>query len=183
MNGSVDRPIGGAADPVSELESLARAATAGLATGLDGGTPDEEAGFVRQFLVFGLDQGVYAIAVERIREIVRVRRPTRLPRSPEWLLGVVALRGEIVEIIDLRLRLGLPAAAPGRASRIIVLHGDGERLAGILVDSVSEVLRVPESEMLPAQGLDLLSVVGVCRRKGEFVSIIDPDLALGAVDD
>ena len=183
MNGAFDRTNGRSGDSASDFEGLARAAAIGVDRVLDRGGSDRDSGPVRQLLVFGLDRGVYAIAVERIREIVRMRAPTRLPRSPEWLLGVVALRGEVVEIVDLRLRLGMPAAVPDRASRIIVLHGDGERSAGILVDSVKEVLRVPESEMMPAQGLDLLSAVEVFARNGEFVSIIDPDLALGAADD
>ncbi|HEB91702.1 MAG TPA: chemotaxis protein CheW [Deltaproteobacteria bacterium] len=182
MNGPLDPETRGSGDSASDLERLARAATIGFDASSDREGPDRDRGRVRQLLAFGLDRGVYAIDVERIREIVRVRETTRLPRSPDWLLGVVALRGEVVEIIDLRLRLGLPAAEPDRASRVIVLHGDGERSAGLLVDSVSEVLRVPEGGMMPAQGLDLLSVVAVCRRDGEFVSVIDPDLALGETD-
>jgi purine-binding chemotaxis protein CheW len=141
---------------------------------------DEEAGELRrELLVFTLDDSAYAIAVERIREIVRVRDLTPLPRSPDWMLGVMALRGEIVEVVDLRRRLGLAAEEPNRFSRIIVLHGDGDRVTGVLVDSVSEVYRASEDCMMPAQGFEVTSVTEICRRDEEFISILDPDAALG----
>jgi purine-binding chemotaxis protein CheW len=142
----------------------------------------EGAELLRELLVFELDESAYAIAVERIREIVRMRDLTHLPRSPEWLLGVMALRGEVVEVVDLRCRLGLPAAELDRSSRIIVLHGDAQRVTGVLVDSVSEVFRVSEACVMPAQGFEVTSVTEICRRGEEFVSILDPDGALGFQD-
>lgn len=137
---------------------------------------------LRELLVFELDESAYAISVERIREIVRMRNLTPLPRSPGWMLGVMALRGEVVEVVDLRSRLGLPAGNPNRSSRIIVLHGDAERVTGILVDSVSEVFRVPEDRVMPAQGFEVTSVTEICSRGEEFISILDPDSALGFQD-
>ena len=88
------------------------------------------------------------------------------------------LRGEVVEVIDLRITLGLPPVPPNRKSRIVVLHGDADRVTGVLVDSVSEVLRVPEEAVAPAQGLDTAFVVEICRRGDEFVSILDVERAL-----
>ena len=98
------------------------------------------------------------------------------------LLGVVALRGEVVEVVDLRRRLGLGASTPDRSNRIIVLHGDNDRVTGLLVDSVSEVHRVSEDAILPSQGLDGGAVSEVCPRDEEFVSILDVDRALGVGD-
>lgn len=92
------------------------------------------------------------------------------------------MRGEVVEVVDLRCRLGLPLEAPKRSSRIIVLHGDAERVTGLLVDSVSEVFRVPEEQILPAQGFEISSVTEMCSRGEEFISILDPDTALGFLD-
>jgi len=153
------------------------AATAAKAWSSDADEADLE--LLRELLVFELDGCAYAISVERIREIVRMRELTFLPRSPDWILGVVALRGEIVEVVDLRRRLGLLDREPNRTSRIIVLHGDLDRVTGILVDSVSEVFRVPEQEIMPAQSLDIGALSEVCRREEEFISILDPDIALG----
>jgi purine-binding chemotaxis protein CheW len=167
-----------ASTPHREWEDMARMAAGELA----GGAEVEDLELLRELLVFGLDQSTYAIAVERIREIVRMRDLTRIPRSPEWLLGVMALRGEVVEVVDLRCRLGLPVIEPTRSSRIIVLHGDAERVTGVLVDYVSEVLRVSEDCLMPAQGFEVTSVTEVCRRGEEFVSLLDPDSALGFHD-
>jgi purine-binding chemotaxis protein CheW len=137
---------------------------------------------LRELLVFGLDGSAYAVPVERVREIVRMRDLTRVPRAPAWLLGVVALRGEVVEVVDLRRRLGLGESSPDRSSRIIVLHGDDDRVTGLLVDSVSEVHRVAKEAIMPAQGLDAGAVSEVCLRGEEFVSILDVDRVLGASD-
>lgn len=147
------------------------------------GAADEAAELLRELLVFGLDGSAYAVAVERVREIVRMKELTRVPRAPGWLLGVVALRGEIVEVVDLRRRLGLGGSTPVRSHRIIVLHGDVDRITGLLVDSVSEVYRVPEDQVMPAQGLDVNCVAEVCSRGEEFVSILDVERALGVSDD
>lgn len=142
------------------------------------GSDEEEAEMLRELLVFGLDRNEYAISVERVREIIRMRDLTPIPRAPEWLLGVVALRGEVVEVVDLRLKLGLPVVASDRTTRILVLHGDDDRVTGVLVDSVSEVHRVPEDEILPAQGFEIAAVVEMFRRRDGFVSILDVDRAL-----
>lgn len=154
----------------------------GAADAFDAGTDDEQAELLRELLVFGLDDGAYAIPVERVREIVRYRELTAVPRSPEWMLGVMALRGEVVEVVDLRRRLGLRGGEIDRWTRIIVLHGGADRVTGVLVDSVAEVHRAPEDCMLPAQGSDLSAVVDICRRGEEFISVLDADVAVGFQD-
>jgi purine-binding chemotaxis protein CheW len=143
---------------------------------------ESDSAMPRELLVFRLAGSAYAIAVERVREIVRLRDLTRVPRAPAWLLGVVALRGEIVEVVDLRRRLALPASDPVRSSRVIVLHGEEDRVTGVLVDSVHEVHRVPEEELLPAQGFEVASVSHICRRGEEFVSILEVDRVLETQD-
>lgn len=161
-------------------ESLARGAASHL-QGL-GGAQGDGAEILRELLVFGLDGAAYAVPVERVREIVRMKALTRIPRVPAWVLGVVALRGEVVEVLDLRRRLGLGASTPDRAHRIIVLHDDADRVTGLLVDSVSEVFRVRDDDVRPAQGLDVVSVSEICRRDDAFVSILDVERVLGVHD-
>jgi len=145
-----------------------------------GGSDDLER--VRELLVFSLDGSAYAVDVARVREIIRMKSLTRVPRAPGWLLGVVSLRGEVVEVVDLRMRLGLGAATPGPSNRIIVLHGEADRVAGLLVDSVSEVHRAPQASLAPAPAGEARSVVEVCRRGNGFVSLLDVDRALGGSD-
>jgi chemotaxis signal transduction protein len=151
-------------------------------TALDPTAGDGETDMLRELLVIALNGDPYAIAVERVREIVRMRSLTRIPRAPEWLLGALALRGEVVEVIDLRCRLGLVAREPDRSSRIIVLHGDDDRVAGVLVDTVRDVHRVSEDEIQMAEDFDFSAVVEMCQRDGEFISILDIDRALGFSD-
>lgn len=153
-------------------EDLARSASYG------GAGEDAGAEMLRELLAFELAGSPYAIPVERVREIVRVREVTRVPLVPEWVRGVVTLRGEVVQVIDLRMRLGLPVGPPDRRSRIIVLHGDDDRVTGVLVDSVREVLRVDEEAFSPSGEGEVGAVTELCLQDGEFVSIIDVDRVL-----
>ena len=170
---------GHGAPDVGGWAGLARSAAAALES--PGGGIEES--LVRELLVFGLDDSTYAIPVERVREIVRMRAPTRVPRAPDRLLGVIALRGEVVEVIDLRRSLGFAGASPGPKSRIIVLHGDVDRVTGLLVDSVEAVLRISEESFWPAVSGDSGSVVEMCRSEDRFVSVLDVDRLLGVADD
>jgi purine-binding chemotaxis protein CheW len=146
-------------------------------------TADAPAEDRRELLIVRVDAGEYAIPVERIREIVRLATITRVPRTPDWLVGVVALRGEIVEVVDLRSRLGLSKGEATRANRIVVIHGDDEGVAGLLVDSVKGVLRAREREILPAQGHEFRAVVELAPSGDGFVSILDLDRVVGLQDD
>jgi purine-binding chemotaxis protein CheW len=160
--------------------TLARTAAA---QGGDG----EEMELLRELLTFSLSGTPYAIPVERVREIVRLREITPMPRVPDFVKGVVALRGEIVQVVDMRMCLGLEALEPTRASRIVVFHGDDQKVTGVLVDAVQEVMRVPEAEITAASSGEAGVVSELCTRGDEFVSIVDMDrmleLRLGGSDD
>ena len=134
---------------------------------------------LRQLLTFVLDGSPYAVPVERVREIVRVRPIAPVPRLPGDVCGVISLRGEILEVIDLRLRLRLHATPAGRASRIIVAHAADGGVAGLLVDGVSEVLNVPEDALRPASSTDAGNVETLCVRDDRFISVLDLDRVLG----
>jgi len=167
----VSGSVGGSESSGGEAwEDLARRAAA---------SPGEQDApeLLRELLAFWLTDAPYAIPVERVREIVRLRPITPMPHVPPEVLGVIALRGEIVEVVDLRMRLGLTATNPDRHSRIIVLHGDDNRVTGILVDRVREVLRVDEEEISLASG-EGTYVSELCRCEEEFVSIVDVDRML-----
>ncbi len=151
-------------------ESLARAAVAHQV--------DEEASLLRELLAFTLDGDPYAIPVEWAREIVRLRAITPMPRVPPAIRGVISLRGEIVQVLDLCLRLGVQAREPTRTSRIIVLHGDHGSVTGLLVDSVREVVRVAEEAIQPPPTGESDSVEALCRQDGEFISLLNMDRVL-----
>lgn len=144
----------------------------------DGGAAPAAGEAVRELLVFSIDQAPHAVPVEHVREIVRVRPVTPIPGIEECVRGVISLRGEIIQVVDLRRRLGLEPAELGRASRIVVLHGDDGRAAGLLVDAVREVARAPEASIGPPVGGESGVVGALYANEGEFVSIIDLDRVL-----
>lgn len=170
MNDAEVRQSGDAAG--REWESLAR--TASLASQ----AASEEPEALRELLVFDLAESSYAIPVERVREIVRLRIITPMPRVPAEILGVIALRGEVVQIVDLRMRLGLESAPSTRRTRIIVLHGDDDRVAGVLVDGVREVVRISDDTIRPSTGGEGDAVAELFVRGEDFVSILDLDRVL-----
>lgn len=129
-------------------------------------------------LSFELDGTPYAIPVERVQEIVRMRAISPIPRVHADVCGVISLRGVIVEVLDLRRRLKLRASEPTRSSRIIVVQDDTGMLAGLLVDSVTEVMRVAEDSLLPGPGSEAEAVESLCTRGDVFVSLIDLERVL-----
>jgi purine-binding chemotaxis protein CheW len=138
---------------------------------------------LRQMLTFRLDSSPYAVPIERVREIVRVSAITPMPRVPRWLRGVLPLRGEMVEVVDLRLRLGMSASALSRESRIIVLHDAGGGASGLLVDGVNEVVRVAEEALREIGTHEDDRVSAMWERDGRFISLLDVDRVLGAGDE
>lgn len=138
---------------------------------------DESAQRPRELLTL-LARDEYAVPVERVREIVRVRRITPMPRVPRDVLGVVALRGQIVQVLSLRTRLGLEPAAPSRLSRIVVLYGHDGQLTGVLVDAVRQVMRVPEQALEPPPPGETGAVEALCVRGEHFVSLLNVDRIL-----
>ena len=138
----------------------------------------EDTALRREFVTFHLDGDAYALPIEAVREIVRLRPITPVPRVPAPIRGVISLRGEVVQVLDLRLRLGLARQDPTRATRVMVLHGEDNTVTGLLVDSVRDVLRIPEEQMRSAAGGDNEAVSALLVRGDEFVSLLDIDRVL-----
>jgi purine-binding chemotaxis protein CheW len=132
----------------------------------------------QRLLVFVLDGAPYALPVERVREIVRKRPITPVPRIAPEVLGVISLRGRVIQVIDLRRRLGLAPAAAAPRSRIVVAHDGEGRVAGFVVDRVLEVVAAPEEALLDAPSGATGAVEGLCRIGGRFVSVVDLDRAM-----
>jgi len=97
---------------------------------------------------FFLDREEYGIDVRQVQEIRRMSEITSVPRAPEFVRGVINLRGRILPVLDLKRKLGLGEVGPGRATRIVVVRV-GERLLGLLVDGASQVLKVAVSRVEP----------------------------------
>jgi purine-binding chemotaxis protein CheW len=154
-----------------DWDALARAAA-------DRSGSSESLDEVRQLLSFELAGAPYAVPVERVREIVRMRPVTPVPRMPDEVRGVISLRGEMIELIDLRRRLSLGSVEPSRRTRIIVIKTSDDEVVGLLVDGVREVLRVSDEAIQPATGSDTGAVNDLCKFNDEFVSMIELDRVL-----
>jgi purine-binding chemotaxis protein CheW len=107
-----------------------------------------------EYLTFLLGREEYAVAIERVREVVKAPPVTEVPRAPAHILGVVTVRGEVVAVLDPRRRLGLPGAPPGDGAGRIVIVDAGDGACGLLVDAVASVVRLPPGAIEPCpQGI------------------------------
>jgi purine-binding chemotaxis protein CheW len=109
------------------------------------GTPASQAsqrGELLQLVSFHVEGEEFGLDILRVQEIIRVQQLTRVPNSPDFVDGVINLRGKVIPVVSLRKRFGLEQAAQDKQSRIVVVEVNGNVL-GFMVDSVSEVLRIP----------------------------------------
>ena len=103
----------------------------------------------RGVLTFVAGGEVYGVDILSIREIIKLREITEVPRAPRFLLGVVTVRGLVMPVVDLRIRLRLDSPPLGRNSRILVVMHKGERY-GLLVDEVRGVVRFADNQIEPS---------------------------------
>ncbi|HOV79658.1 MAG TPA: chemotaxis protein CheW [Bacillota bacterium] len=101
-----------------------------------------------QLVVFQLAEQTYGIDIASVFEIIRMETITRVPRTPDFVEGVINLRGKIIPVIDLCKRFNLAISERTNSSRIIIVDVDGNTI-GMIVDAVSEVLRVPVDSIEP----------------------------------
>ena len=104
-----------------------------------------------ELLGFMLSDEEYALDILEIKEIVRIQAITPVPRAPGWIRGIVTLRGVIIPIFDLRSRLGLAEVDPGPDTRIVIVYR-GEEYAGLIVDGITQVMRVEAADIEPPPG-------------------------------
>ncbi len=109
----------------------------------------QNTGPTKEFLTFRLGAEEYGIDILRVQEIRSYEEPTRIANSPRFIKGVVNLRGVIVPVVDLRIKLGCDKVEYNGFTVVIVLNVKG-RVVGAVVDSVSDVLELPESDLKPA---------------------------------
>jgi len=108
----------------------------------------------QQYVVFSLRGQEFAIDILKVREIIRLVQPTKLPKAPDFIEGIINVRGEIIPVISLRKRFGL-TEQEDEATRIMIVELDEIHLTGLIVDEVSEVLRLPTTAIEPPpQGID-----------------------------
>jgi purine-binding chemotaxis protein CheW len=137
----------------------------------------------RQLVVFKIGTEEFAIDILLTKEVVVMREITGVPETEDYVEGVMNLRGNLVPVIDLRRRLRASGNASAEERRIIVVQLEG-RVAGLLVDSASEVVRITQDQIEPAP--DIITelgagyVMGVINLDGRFITLIDLNKTLSA---
>lgn len=136
----------------------------------------------RQFLTFCLDQEIFAIDVASVRQVLTFQMLTRVPQVPEYVRGVINLRGDVVPVLDARLKLGLGRTEPTADTCVVIAEigtEDHRGTFGVLVDSVREVIElspevvVPPPELATGAGASLIR--GLAKRSDDLVMIMDLD--------
>jgi purine-binding chemotaxis protein CheW len=125
---------------------------------------------------FKVGRETYGVPITSLHEIVRVPEITAVPDAPDYVEGVINLRGKIVSVIDLRKRLGEAVIAPSKRNRILVVEHRG-RLCGLIVDSASDVLKIPAEDIdpSPTEFVDggLNCVTGLGKYQGRLIVLLD----------
>jgi len=133
---------------------------------------------VLQFVTFTLNNEQYAVDILNVQEINRITEITRVPNSPAYVEGVINLRGKVIPVINLRRKFSFDDKTTDNTSRIIIMEINGIT-NGLIVDSVSEVLRVPSSiiEPAPPMSSDLSSkfIKGIAKMQDRLIILIDID--------
>jgi purine-binding chemotaxis protein CheW len=130
-----------------------------------------------------LENQPYAIDIMKIKQIIRPMKITKLPKAPDFLEGVINLRGVVIPVIDMRKRFSLPPRGEGEETKVIIASVD-RRIVGIIVDEVTEVIPVQRSEIQPpprvVKGVEATYLLGVCRYQDDILLILNLDEILTA---
>jgi purine-binding chemotaxis protein CheW len=140
-----------------------------------------------KYLTFSLNKEEYGIGILKVKEIIGMMPITTVPRTPEFVKGVINLRGKVIPVMDLRLKFSMEAIPYSERTCIIVVEiesQDSTVLIGIVVDAVSEVLNIKEEEIeeTPAFGskLDTEYILGMAKMDGGVKILLDIDKVLNA---
>jgi len=134
----------------------------------------------KQLVVFGLAEELYGLDIFDVHEVIKDAPVTKIPNAPEFVEGVVNLRGKIIPVIDLKKRFGIGSGEKSKDSRIIIVEISGQE-AGLIVDSVDEVITIDESSIEPAPSITTINtafIEGIAKTDDKLIIIIKLHLLL-----
>ena len=135
----------------------------------------------QQLVVFDLSTEAYGVDIGAVREIIRLQDITRVPRTPEFVEGVINLRGKVIPVVDLRKRFGLPAEVESKENRIVVVD-IGAQDIGVVVDAVTEVLRISTEAVEPPASVittaDSEYLLGIAKLDSRLIILLDLEQVL-----
>ena len=139
----------------------------------------------RQLVVFDLATEAYGVDINTVREIIRMQEITAVPRAPDFVEGVINIRGKITPVIDLRKRFGLEVTEQTQSSRIVVVDIRGQDI-GMVVDAVTEVLRIPADSVEPCSSVVTTDqsdyLMGIARLDPRLIILLDLEKVLTVQD-
>ncbi len=134
-----------------------------------------------KYLTFDLGKEEYGIEILKVREIIGLMESTTVPQTPDYIKGVINLRGKVIHVIDLRLKFSMPEVEYTQETCIIVVDVDGVQ-AGIIVDSVSEVMDIKKDEIKETpnigQGIDTNFINGLSEKNGKIIILLNIEKVL-----
>jgi purine-binding chemotaxis protein CheW len=140
-----------------------------------------------QYLTFRLDEEIFALDITKVREVLDFTSITRVPRTPDFMRGVINLRGTVVPVVDMKLKLGMPRTEKTINTCIIIveLELDGDMVVlGALADSVQEVIELEPEKIEPppriGTGLKIEFIRGMGKRDDSFIIILNIDKVFSA---
>ena len=137
---------------------------------------------VKHLISFAVGAEEYGLELLRVKEVIRMRQIVWLPNAPAFMKGIINLRGDVIPIVDLRERFGLEGSEQTASTRIIVVEVRGQ-LVGMVVDSSSEVVRVPAEQIEPPSPLLRTGaqdfITGVAKMGDRLVILIDVEKVFG----
>lgn len=138
-----------------------------------------------KYLTFVMGGNAYGIPILKVREIIRLIDITPIPRMPEYVRGVINLRGKIVPVIDLRMKFGLPTTGSTNRSCIIVTYvqlAGATKLMGLIVDALEEVYQIAPEDLEPApdfgNGISTAYIQHMAKTKGPLKALLNVDLVV-----
>ena len=139
----------------------------------------------KQLVVFDLADEGYGVDISSVREIIRMQEITKVPRAPEFVEGVINLRGKVIPVVDLRKRFGFPESDATKDTRIVVVDISGQDI-GVVVDSVTEVLRIGADAVEPPSSVittaDSEYLLGIAKLDTRLIILLDLEQALSAME-
>ncbi|GFE62762.1 chemotaxis protein CheW [Geobacter sp. AOG2] len=143
----------------------------------------------RQYLTFKLAEEVFAVDVAKVREILELTTITKIPRTPDYMRGVINLRGSVVPVMDMRLKFGMEETEQTVNTCIIVVevvHEDEIVVIGALADSVQEVFELEPDQIEPppniGAGLNTEFILGMGKNGGQFIMILNIDRTFSSAE-
>lgn len=147
--------------------------------------PQQETNAIRRWVTFRLDSELYGINVLQVQEVLRYTEIVPVPGAPDFVLGIINLRGNVVTVIDTRKCFGLSPHEPDDATRIVIIES-GKQVAGLLVDSVAEVVNIQSSQVENAPEVGTTEsakyIEGIANHNKEILILVDVNKLLSPTE-